>query len=140
VASRVSRAGPAWSRSVARVARQRGISWERIAEMTAGGPARLWRLAPKKGALRVGADADLTLIDPDAEWVVTKDELLHTQNWSPFEGRKIRGRVVRTLLRGKTVYRIDAEERVPVGPGFGRFVPRQDDNIPIAPSVAYDSG
>jgi allantoinase len=107
-------------------ARAKGISWERIVEMTASGPARLWRLAPKKGAVRVGADADLTLFDPDAEWVVTKDDLLHTQKWSPFEGRKVRGRVVRTFLRGETIYRIDAEEPVPVGLGFGRFVPRQD--------------
>jgi allantoinase len=117
-------------------ARRRGISWERIAEMTAGGPARLWRLAPKKGAVRAGADADLTLFDPDAEWVVNKEELLHTQKWSPFEGREVRGRVVRTLLRGETVYQIDLEERVPVGLGFGRFVPRQDDpNDSIAPGV-----
>lgn len=107
-------------------ARARGISWERIAEMTAGNPARLWGLAPKKGAIWVGSDADLTLFDPDAKWVVSKDELLHTQKWSPFEGRTVRGRVVRTILRGETIYRIDAEERVLVGPGFGRFVPRQD--------------
>lgn len=106
-------------------ARGRGISWERIAEMIAGAPARPWRLAPKKGAIRVGADADLTLFDPQGEWVVAKEHLLHTQKWSPFEGRKLDGRIVRTLVRGETVYRIDAAEPVPVEPGFGRFVPRQ---------------
>jgi allantoinase len=111
-------------------ARQRGISWERIAEMTAAAPSRVWHLAPRKGAIQVGADADLALIDPEREWVVRSDELLHTQKWSPFEGRTLRGRVVRTILRGETVYLDDAQERVPVQAGFGSYVPRQDDATP----------
>jgi hypothetical protein len=44
--------------------------------------------------------------------------------WSPFEGRKIQARVVRTLLRGQTVY---ANGEIRVGAGFGRFLSGQDD-------------
>ncbi|OGN86842.1 MAG: allantoinase [Chloroflexi bacterium GWC2_73_18] len=105
--------------------RRRGLSWERIAELTATGPARLWQLAPRKGAIRLGADADLVLLDPERVWTVHPGELLHTHRWTPYEGRQLRGRVVRTLVRGVTVYRDDAPERILVEPGFGRFVPAQ---------------
>jgi allantoinase len=113
-------------------ARRREIPWERIAQMTSGTPARLWHLAPKKGGIRVGADADLFLLDPAGSWAVRGDDLLHTHKWSPFEGRTLQGRIVRTILRGETVYRADATEPILVGAGFGRFVPRQD----AGPAVA----
>ena len=73
-------------------------------------------------AFQLGADADLALIDPNRVWTVTADELLHTHRWTPFAGREVRGRVVRTILRGTTVYHGAADPRVPVAPGFGRFV------------------
>jgi allantoinase len=103
-------------------ARRRGFSWQRIAELTATAPARLWHLAPRKGAIQLGGDADLALIDPNRVWTVTADELLHSHRWTPFAGREVRGRVVRTILRGTTVYLDDADPRVPVAPGFGRFI------------------
>jgi allantoinase len=107
-------------------ARRRGLSWERIAQMTSETPALLWHLAPKKGAIRVGTDADLILLDPEGSWEVRGDDLLHTHKWSPFEGRTLQGRIIRTILRGETIYRLDAEEKVLVGAGFGRFVARQE--------------
>ena len=106
-------------------ARARGFSWPRIAEWMATAPARLWRLAPRKGAIQVGADADLAFIDPDRTWTVTNEELLHTHQWSPFVGRELRGRVVRTMLRGTTIYDDAHPDRVQVGPGFGHFLAAQ---------------
>jgi allantoinase len=103
-------------------ARRRGFTWERIAELTAGAPARLWQLAPTKGSLTPGADADIVLLDPQRTWTIDRAELLHTHRWSPFEGRAVQGRVVRTILRGTTIFRDDVPERVLVGPGFGRFL------------------
>ena len=48
-------------------ARARGFGWDDIARWTATAPARLWQLAPRKGAITVGADADLALVDPAAK-------------------------------------------------------------------------
>jgi allantoinase len=104
-------------------ARARGFSWPQIAELTASAPARLWRLAPRKGTITVGADADLAFVDPDRRWTVSSEELLHTHQWSPFAGRELQGRVVRTMLRGTTIYDDAHPERVRVSPGFGQFIP-----------------
>jgi allantoinase len=104
-------------------ARARGYAWPRIAALTASAPARLWRLAPRKGTIQVGADADLAFVDPDRRWTLSNEELLHTHQWSPFAGRELQGRVVRTMLRGTTIYDDAHPERVTVSPGFGQFVP-----------------
>lgn len=103
-------------------ARARGYSWPRIAELTATAPARLWHLAPRKGSIQVGADADFAFIDSDASWTVTNDDLLHTHQWTPFAGRELTGRVVRTMLRGQTIYDDAHPERVTVPAGFGEFL------------------
>ncbi len=105
-------------------ARKRGFSWVEIARWTATSPARLWHLDARKGAIRIGADADLVLIDGDADWAVKTKDLLHAQKWSPFEGRVLAARVTRTLLRGTTIYDDSRPDRICVEPGFGQFIPR----------------
>jgi allantoinase len=106
-------------------ARRRGISWARISDMTSRNPAAIWGLESDKGSIRVGAHADLMIINPDAEWTVTGADLLHAQRWTQYEGRVLRGRIVRTLVRGTTVYDAAAASPIQVEPGFGRFVPHQ---------------
>jgi allantoinase len=109
--------------AVVTAARRRGVSWEQIADWIAGVPARLWRLAPQKGEIRPGADADLALMDPERRWTVEGAALHHTHKWTPFEGVKMTGRVVHTLVRGQTVY--DETDGMPsfAPPGTGRFIP-----------------
>lgn len=65
--------------------------------------ARSLRL-PRKGAIAPGFDADLALVELDAEYAVTPDRLLDRHRASPFIGRRLKGEVVRTLVRGRTVY------------------------------------
>jgi allantoinase len=103
-------------------ARRRGFAWEDIARVIAQAPARLWRLAPRKGTIRVGADADLVLWDPDRRWTIRGADLAQRHKWTPFEGFEVTGRVVRTLQRGHTVYDESSgrPEFAPVG--TGRFI------------------
>jgi allantoinase len=67
-----------------------------------------------KGRLEPGYDADLAIVDPDAEWTITSDTLFNRHHRSPFAGQQLRGRVVRTLVRGRTVFTLGAG---PVDPG-----------------------
>jgi allantoinase len=104
---------------------RRGIPWERISEMTSLNPALIWGLSERKGSIRVGADADLMVIDPDADWTVRGEDLLQAQRWTQYEGRMLRGRIVRTLVRGTTVFDTAASPAIRVGPGFGAFIPHR---------------
>jgi allantoinase len=99
----------------------RGLSLVDFARMTATAPARLFGLSSRKGAIAVGLDADLALYDPDAEWTIRGTAFQGLAKWSAFEGMTCRGRVVRTLVRGVTVY---DNGDFPVEPGQGRFQPR----------------
>ena len=68
--------------------------------------ARIVGLYPRKGTILPGSDADLVLWDLDAEWTVDAASQQFSKNpWSPFDGRRARARVVRTLVRGETVLR-----------------------------------
>jgi dihydroorotase len=57
-----------------------------------------------RGSLGVGAPADVTIIDPDAEWVVDPAQFRSKSRNTPFAGWKMRGRVIKTLVAGKVVY------------------------------------
>jgi dihydroorotase-like cyclic amidohydrolase len=83
---------------------KRGLSPARVAELVSANPARAYGLDGRKGNLLVGYDADLTIIDPDLEQEVTTDLLLSGQDHCPFEGRKVRGWPVATILRGHLAY------------------------------------
>jgi allantoinase len=75
-----------------------------IARWMATAPATLAGLSPTKGVLAEGADADIVLWDPDAEWVVDQATLYHRHPATPYHGRRLRGRVRTTILRGHVVY------------------------------------
>src|SRR5204863_8857054 len=98
----------------------RGLAPAALAGLLAGAPARRFGLAPGKGALEVGADADVVLVDPAATWTVAREDLLDRHRLSPFVGRTLRGRVVRTILRGRTI----ALDGRTVGEPSGRVVRR----------------
>jgi dihydroorotase len=66
-------------------------------------PARLLRL--NKGTLSVGADADVTVIDPDREWVFEADRSASKSKNSPFGGWRLKGRAMATIVRGRVVWR-----------------------------------
>jgi len=86
------------------VHKHRKIDIARLIEMYTVEPAKLLKL--DAGTLSLGAKADLTLIDPNLEWTVKVDDLQSASRNSPFDGWKLRGRAVRTMVRGKTVWKL----------------------------------
>jgi dihydroorotase len=70
-------------------------------------PARLLNL--KKGTLSAGADADVTVFDPDAEWVYRSPDSASKSRNSPFFGWKLRGKVAATIVGGKKIFAAAAE-------------------------------
>ena len=95
------------------------ISYERLVECYSEAPARAYGLAPRKGSMEIGADADLVIVDPAAAWVVDKTTLRSRAGWSPYEGRHLQGRAIQTYVRGTLVAAGDWVAE----PGHGQFVP-----------------
>lgn len=86
-------------------------------------PAKRFGLWPRKGAIAQGSDADVVLFDPDREWTLEAARS-HTRGVDPYVGRSFRGKVVRTLVGGRTVYKED--ETVTDRPR-GRFIRRGEE-------------
>jgi dihydroorotase len=86
------------------VHKHRKIDIIRLIEMYTAEPARLLRIGA--GTLSIGASADVTLIDPDLEWTVKVDQFESASRNSPFDGWKLKGRAVRTIVAGKTVWKL----------------------------------
>ena len=81
----------------------RGMSLEQLAALTSGNPAKIAGLWPRKGAVQVGADADLVLVDLDRRWRVEAGWLHSRHRHSPFLDRSMTGWISRVMLRGQTV-------------------------------------
>ncbi|HEV2965865.1 MAG TPA: dihydroorotase [Chthoniobacterales bacterium] len=86
------------------VRKHRKIDIARLIEMYTVEPAKLLRL--EAGTLSVGAPADITLIDPNLEWTVEIDQFQSASRNSPFEGWELKGHAVRTIVSGKTVWKL----------------------------------
>ena len=99
---------------------ERGLPLDRIAALTSANIARRFDI-PKKGRIAVGYDADLALVDLRASDVLQQSDLLYRHQHSPFVGRRMRGRIARTVLRGRTVY---ADGRVVAEPMGALVKPR----------------
>jgi len=99
--------------------RKRGLSLNRMAELTALNPARRFGLA-RKGDIVKGHDADLALVDPDASFVVRAEDSESSQGYTPFEGLELTGKVTSTYLRGRLIY---DNGRI-VGKPTGRYLAR----------------
>jgi allantoinase len=91
-----------------------------LVRLVSEGPARRFGLWPRKGSLQPGADADLLVLDPAAEWEIDPAALVTAAGWSPYGGRRLTGRVVAAFSHGRQVW---DGKRVLGEPGDGAFVP-----------------
>jgi dihydroorotase len=80
-----------------------------IAKFTVN-PTRLFNLS--KGTLSVGADADVTIFDPEAGWIFRAEESASKSRNSPFSGWKLKGKAVATIVGGKKVWSEQTEAAV----------------------------
>jgi allantoinase len=81
---------------------RRGLSYQRIAQLTAWNPARRFGLHTK-GTIAEGYDADVALVDPSSSWVVRAADSESSQEYTPFEGFEMTARVTDTFVRGHHV-------------------------------------
>jgi dihydropyrimidinase len=79
------------------------IDLNRFVALTATNHAKTYGLYPRKGTIAVGSDADIALWDPDREMTITQGVLHHGSDYTPFEGTRVTGWPVRTILRGRSV-------------------------------------
>ena len=84
-------------------------------------PAQRFGLWPRKGRIAVGSDADVVLFDPERVWTYDSRDA-RTRGVDPYVGRTFRGKVVRTIVRGRTVF----DDGRTVAEAGGRFVRRMD--------------
>lgn len=78
------------------------LSFSELIKRAALNPARILKI--NKGALSIGADADIAVIDPDKEWIVEKSAIISKSKNSAFLGRQLKGRVEYTIVNGKIAY------------------------------------
>jgi allantoinase len=79
------------------------VTRAQIGAWTSSNVAQRFRIS-RKGGIAVGRDADLTIVDPDNGDMITEESLLYRYRQSPYVGRKVRCRIVRTILRGQTIF------------------------------------
>ena len=80
------------------------ISLERFVELTSTNPAKMYGLYPQKGSIKIGADADITVWNPNKTNTIKQSELHHGSDYTPYEGIKIKGWPIQTWLRGQKIY------------------------------------
>jgi dihydroorotase len=101
---------------------------------SAANPARIWGLAPRKGAIRPGADADIAIVDLAARWTIDDAKLQSRSKITPWHGREVRGLPLHTLVRGRFVMR--DRQLMAATRGWGRSVHEIQNMPPAAPRNA----
>ena len=109
---------------------KRGLPITWMARVMSENPARIFGLYPRKGAIRVGADADLTIWNPEGEWTIERGQHLGIAGFTPYEGWTVRGKPWMTLVRGQTV--LNPDGTLEQKPGYGRYLRRAGPKAPLA--------
>ena len=99
----------------------RGYSLADFVGLVSSNAARIMGLYPKKGALAVGSDADIVLLDPRARRIIHKEDL-HETDYTPWEGHEVTAWPSMTVLRGKIA--VEGGQLLAT-PRDGQFVPRK---------------
>jgi dihydroorotase-like cyclic amidohydrolase len=102
---------------------KRALPLERIVAVAATNPARIMGLGHAKGRIAPGLDADLALVDLNAEWTLRRSDVISSAGYSIYEGHRFKGRIRDAFVRGRPVLREDTPVNDAVG--HGRYIRRR---------------
>ena len=111
---------------------KRGFPIWWLARVMSENPARIFGLFPRKGIIQVGSDADLLILDPQGDRIITARDHHSNAGYTLFEGWEVKGRPWMTLLRGKVL--LDQGE-LRQDPGVGQFVESGSPRSPMGGPV-----
>ncbi|MBI3330119.1 MAG: amidohydrolase family protein [Nitrospinae bacterium] len=111
---------------------KRGLPIWWLARALGENPARIFGLYPRKGAIRVGSDADLLIIDPDKKETIHAGDHHSNTGYTLFEGWEVQGWPWMTLLRGRVLLN---QGKLEQQPGYGQFLPAGGPVPPIGGRV-----
>ena len=97
------------------------LTLPQLAAAASENAAKIFGLYPRKGVIERGADADLLVVDPAAEWTLSARDLHSRAGYTCFEGWPMKGRVTMSFLRGRPLVK---DGRLCQSPGYGRFLRR----------------
>lgn len=95
------------------------ITLEKLVEVTSVNPAKLFGIYPRKGAIEIGSDADFVIVDLQRASEIREENLYTKQKMSVFNGWKIKGMPIATIVRGEIVMN---EGEIVGERGYGRFI------------------
>ena len=105
---------------------RRGRPLTELAEVLSAHPAKIYGIYPRKGALAVGSDADIVIVDPARPTTVCAIEQHTTATYSLYEGREVTAQPTHTFVRGRPVL---AEGTLQQHPGYGQFLARRPEDM-----------
>ncbi|MDR0826748.1 MAG: dihydroorotase family protein [Desulfovibrio sp.] len=94
------------------------VSLEHFLKLTTENPARIFGQYPRKGALAVNSDADITIVDMNKEQTLSSKKSLSRSGWTAFDGVRVKGSVEYTIVRGSIVH---SKGTITGKPGWGRM-------------------
>lgn len=97
------------------------LTLPQLVKMTSYNTARIYGLAPEKGTMAVGTDADFTIVDMNLEKAITAEELKSKCKWSPYFGVSLKGWAVMTIVRGNVIYK---DGKIVGRKGYGNYLKR----------------
>ena len=111
---------------------KRGLPIWWLARVMSENPARIFGLFPKKGVIQVGSDADLLILDPQGDRIITARDHQSNAGYTLFEGWEVKGRPWMTLLRGKVLLN---DGKLEQSPGVGQFIESGSPRSPLGGPV-----
>jgi dihydropyrimidinase len=108
------------------------ITLNRMVELLATNPAKLFGLYPRKGTIAVGSDADIVVFDPEKKLRISAATQHSRSDYNLYEGTEVTGSPEAVLLRGNVL--VEGDQLV-ASPGVGQFVPRARFGEELKPGV-----